>query len=67
MEVINLNHTWPSPAQTFKEWLKLVEDEQVSSNVLKSKIINRQLLYHFWTNGYSPVDAIRELQGDEDK
>jgi hypothetical protein len=51
----------------FKAWLKLVEKEQVKSNILKGIIINRQWLFYLWVNGYSPLEALKDVQMDKAK
>ena len=69
MDYLNLKNsspTFPVPEFTFKQWLGLVEAEQAKQRVMANVILNRQLLYHFWVTGYSPVEASNELQEDEE-
>jgi hypothetical protein len=54
--------SYPESDPTFKEWLKLVEKEQVKHGILINVVLNRRLLYHYWANGYSPMDALKQVQ-----
>ena len=51
---------------TFREFVKLVEDEQIKSKLMLNVILNRQLLYYYWVNVYAPADALKEVLTDEE-
>jgi hypothetical protein len=68
MNLFNLEssfHNYQANDSVFMDWLKLVEDEQSSRGILKNTVINRQLLHYLWENGYSPIEALKDLNCDE--
>jgi hypothetical protein len=56
---------YPLADLNFKEWLKMVEREQTDRNIMKNIIINRQWLHLLWEQGFTPADALKDVECNE--